>query len=86
LFERLFELLFKYRPVVFEQGELAFGASWPVALVVAVGAAAAAVAVAGYLRPAGESRRAWLLVGLRVAVLGLVLVALLRPVLVVKAV
>jgi len=86
LFERLFELLFKYRPVVFEQGELAFGASWPVALVVAAGAAAAAVAVAGYLRPAGESRRAWLLVGLRVAVLGLILVALLRPVLVIKAV
>ena len=86
MFERLFELLFKYRPVVFEQGEFAFGASWPVAIVVAVGAAAAVVVVAGYVRPARASRRAWVLVGLRVAALGLMLVALLRPVLVVKAV
>ena len=83
MFERLFELLFKYRPVVFEQGDFALGASWPAAL---LAVAVAAVAAAGYLRPAGESRRAWLLVALRVAALGLMLVALLRPVLVVKAV
>ena len=86
MFERLFELLFKYHPVVFEQGDFAFGASWPGALVAVVAAAAAAVAVGGYLRPTGESRRAWLLVALRVAALALMLVALLRPVLVVKAV
>lgn len=86
MFERLFELLFKYRPVVFEQGEFALGASWPVALIVGLGAAAAGVAVAGYRRPAGESRRAWVLVGLRLTTLGLILLALLRPVLVVRAV
>jgi len=86
VFERLFELLFKYRPVVFQQGEFAFGASWPVALIVVLGAAAAGVAVAGYLRPSGESRRAWVLVALRLAALGVILLALLRPVLVVKAV
>ena len=39
MLERLFELAFKYRPVVFEQGELAFSPPWPLSVVLLAGLA-----------------------------------------------
>jgi len=54
--ESLFEFLFKYRPVLFERGELAFGGGWPVVLAVAVAAVAALPSALGYLRPASARR------------------------------
>jgi uncharacterized membrane protein len=88
LVERLFELLFKYRPVVFEQGELAFGPPWPALVAVIAVIAAGVVVVWTYRRvrvPASVWRRA-LLLGLRIATLALILFCLLAPVLIVRTV
>jgi uncharacterized membrane protein len=49
--ERVFELLFKYRPVAFERGELVFAPPWPLAAVLAVGGLVLAAGIAGYVRP-----------------------------------
>jgi hypothetical protein len=49
-FENLFEFLFKYRPLLFERGELSFGVSWPV---IVLGIAAVVVAVPTALRYRG---------------------------------
>jgi len=87
LFDRFVELVFKYRPVVFEQGELGFSPPWPAAIAVLAVLAAMSIAVWAYLRPGraqGRSRTA--LLTLRLSALLLFLFALLRPVLVVRAV
>jgi uncharacterized membrane protein len=87
LFDRLVELVFKYRPVVFEQGELGFSPPWPAAIAVLAVLAAMGVAVWIYVRPGqarGWSRAA--LLTLRLFALAVFLFALLRPVLVVRAV
>lgn len=87
MFDSLFQLLFQYRPVVFSQGELRF-AAWSGSYVAAlVATAAVAVAIASY-RTTGRKlgpRDRVVLTGLRVALLGLVVFCLFRPVLVVKA-
>ena len=79
--ESLFELLFKYRPFLFQQGELAFTA--PPGWLLVAGAAVAVASVATYLRARGRSggRERALLAGLRLALLALVLALLSRPVL-----
>ena len=87
MFESFIELVFKYRPVVFEQGELGFSPPWPAAVAVMAVLAAMGAAVWVYLRPGrthGWSRTA--LLGLRLAALAVLLFALLRPVLVVRTV
>ncbi len=84
--ERLFELLFKYRPVVFEQGALALGASWPMVAAAIAGAVVAAAVIVAYARIAGGGRLAVGLAALRVGALALLVVALLRPVLIVRTV
>ena len=89
MLERLFALAFKFRPVIFGQGELAFNAPWPALIPALLALAAAAVAVWSYRRqpaPGGSARRRVALVGLRLAAVSLVLVCLLRPVLVLHAV
>jgi uncharacterized membrane protein len=82
----VFELLFKYRPVVFERGHLVFSAPRIVSLVVLVLAAAGVVILWRYRTVGGRASfrtRVGLLI-LRAAVLALVLVALLRPALLVS--
>jgi uncharacterized membrane protein len=88
MFESLFEFLFKYRPLLFEEGDLAFR---PTA---ATFVAAAAVVVVGvvtlrtYQRVRANSRpvdRA-VLTGIRFAILALLLLCLFRPVLVLSRV
>jgi uncharacterized membrane protein len=85
--DRLVELVFKYRPVVFEQGELGFSPPWPAAIAVIAVLAAMGAAVWVYsrsARTAGWPRAA--LLALRLSALAVLLFALLRPVLVVRTV
>jgi uncharacterized membrane protein len=87
VFERVIELVFKYRPVVFEQGELGFSPPWPAAIAVVAVLAAMGAAVWVYRRPSrtpGWSRAA--LLALRLSALAVFLFALLRPVLVVRTI
>ena len=87
MLDRLFELVFTYRPVVFQQGELGFSPPWPAAVAVVAVLAAMGAAVWVYLRAArtpGWSRAA--LLALRLSALAVFLFALLRPVLVVRTV
>lgn len=84
--ESLFELLFKYRPLLFERGELAFTlpAGWLVAAAVGIGI----LAVLSYVR--ARARAGWgsrvVLAGIRLGLLALVLLLLARPVLLVPSV
>lgn len=86
--ESLFEFLFKYRPLVFEKGSLAFSAPWPVYIAVLVGAAVAALAIWTYTGARGRSRPRdrTVLASLRLAILGLIVFCLFRPVLVISTV
>lgn len=82
----LVELLFKYRPVVFDRGEFGFGAGRPAVLVVLGLGLLGAGVLWSYRRIGGRTtpRGRVLLIALRGAALALLLVLLLRPVLVVS--
>jgi uncharacterized membrane protein len=86
-FESLFAALFKYRPAVFEKGELAIGATASIWLIVGAGLLIGAPAVLSYVRARGKAgRRDRIVLGvLRGAALVLLLVCLLRPRLLVSA-
>lgn len=87
MFEQVFALLFKYRPVVFAQGDLAFSPPWPVWLVVGVALAAAVAILLASRRLSAAGRRARVvLVALRLGVVAVLLLCLLRPVLIVRTV
>ena len=88
MFESLFELLFKYRPLMFEQGDFAFRASWVGYLAVLAAAAAGFLTLRTYAQVRGNSRpldRAVLAV-MRISALALLAFCLLRPVLVLSSV
>lgn len=87
-FENVFEFLFKYRPLLYERGELSFGVSWPVII---AGVAAVVVAVPTLLRyrdvrGKSTSRDRTILTVLRTAALLIVLFCLFRPSLVLSTV
>lgn len=86
--ESLFEFLFKYRPLLFERGDLAFTTPWPVYIVVLAASAAGALAIWTYVGAKGRSRPAdrLVLASLRFAILGLIVFCLFRPVLVISTV
>src|SRR3712207_159968 len=86
-FESLFAALFKYRPAVFEKGELAVGAPASTWLILGVGLLIGVPAVLTYARAQGKGgRRDRIVLGaLRGAALALLLVCLLRPRLLVSA-
>ena len=89
LLERLFGLAFKYRPVIFAQGDLAFSPPWPSMLAVLAALAAATLAVWSYRRrsvPGTSTRARLVLLGLRLATTAVFLLCLLRPVLVLRAI
>jgi uncharacterized membrane protein len=85
-FESIFEFLFKYRPIVYERGEFAFGSSWSGWLLLLVGLLVAAPVIWMYTRARGRSttRDRIVLVGIRALVFVVVLFCLLRPTLLVK--
>src|SRR5947207_2359833 len=73
MLEGLFQFLFKYRPLVFEQGDFVLGASRPMRLVILAAAVAAAYALFTYRRVGRtEPRDRLVLAGLPLA--GLVMV------------
>ena len=90
LLERLFGLVFKYRPVIYAQGELAFSPPWPAIVVVAAAVVAGARRRVGLpprpARPEPRRGRARRCSAIRLSTVALLLVCLLRPVLVVRAV
>jgi hypothetical protein len=83
VFGALFEFLFKYRPTVFEQGDLTLGAPVSVILIVVIGAAIAVPALLTYFRVKGKSspRDRRILTALRIATLIVVAACLFRPML-----
>jgi uncharacterized membrane protein len=85
--ESVFQLLFNYRPVLFQQGEFRLIPSTGsyVAAVLVIAAIAATVATYRAARVKGRPRDRVVLMSLRIAALGLVLFCLFRPVLVVRA-
>lgn len=87
MLESVFSFFFKYRPLLYSQGQIAFGATQSVVVASLVAAAAIAVALWTYWRVKGDStpRDRIVLALLRVATLAVLLLCLLRPVLVVKS-
>ena len=83
----VFQLLFKYRPAVFAEGDLAFGVAGPVAigLAVAVAAVGAAMLTYRFVGAASTRRDRLVLVLLRGATLMLVAVCLFRPMLLISS-
>lgn len=88
MLDSLFAFLFKYRPVVFENGELAFRAPWPAWGTVLLVAGGGALAAVSYLRLRGRlrGRDRVVLAALRFAALVVLVFCLARPVLVVAVV
>lgn len=85
MFQSLFEFLFKYQPLVFEQGRFVFEATRSMWVATAVAAAAALYVLWTYQGLAAVRGRArWVLLALRTGVFLVVLFALLRPALLLK--
>ena len=87
MFESLFRFLFKYPLLVFQQGDLSWGVSRAVMLAILVGAGIALAALLTYKRTGGDQpfRDRAVLIGLRIAVLALLVICLFRPTLILKA-
>ena len=88
MFESLFEFLFKYRPLLFEQGDFTFIAPWTsyVALVAVLAAGIVTAVTYARVKAKSQPRDQWILTGLRLGVLGVLLFCLFRPILVVSTV
>lgn len=86
-FESVFQFLFKYRPILFERGEIGFNAPNLVLVLLVVLGIAAVPAVWTYRSVKGNSRLVdrVVLSALRVAVLAVLLFALARPVLIISS-
>ncbi len=84
----LFEFLFKYRPVVFQQGDFSLGVAGPVAVGAIVAGLIGVLALLTYMGVRGKTRPLDRLVlgGLRFAGLAVLAFCLLRPALVVSTV
>src|SRR5690606_4222887 len=82
--ERIFSFLFKYRPLLFEEGDLVLAAPWPLLVTLLVVGAVAAVGIFTYTRASGRASTAerGVMVGLRLAALLVLLFCLFQPALV----
>ena len=87
-FDSVFAFLFKYRPVLFEQGNVVFRSPVAMQILLALALAATIAAAWTYGRARGKStgRERGFLFGMRVTVLALLTFALLRPTLVLSTV
>src|ERR1700754_24856 len=81
--ESVFAFLFKYRPEVFEKGDLVFGTPSSVIFLLGLGALIGVPAVMTYAGVRGKSTRRdrWILSALRVASLIVLVLCLFRPML-----
>ncbi len=79
--ESIFSFFFKYRPLLFREGEIVFRTTWPVLLLVLVAGAAIALAGVSYARSRGKTdqRDRVVMALLRVGVFAVLFFALLRP-------
>jgi uncharacterized membrane protein len=86
--DAIFEFLFKYRGLVFEQGEFAFGAPASFRLWLGLAGLVAASAVATYTIARGKSTLTdrGIMASLRVALLGVLVYCLMQPTLVISTV
>lgn len=86
--DAIFQFLFKFRPEVFEQGDLVFGAPASVRLWLGMAGLLGASAVATYTIARGKSSVTdrGIMAGLRVALLGLLVFCLMQPTLVLSTV
>ncbi len=84
----LFEFLFKYRPVLFQEGELSFLSPWPVTMVAAAAVLLGVPAVLTYMLARGRSRRLdrWVLGALRAALFLVLFFIVMQPALVLTSV
>jgi uncharacterized membrane protein len=88
MFDALFQALFSYRPVVFQQGEFRFDLTGASFFAAGLAAVAAALAIFTYRRvqvTQGRPRDRVILTAIRLAVLAILLFCLFRPTLVVRA-
>jgi uncharacterized membrane protein len=85
--ESAFQLLFKYRPAVFAEGDLVFGVGGPLAIAIVFAATVLGAAIFTYGRVGAHSspRDRVVLAALRVAVLVVVVACLFRPMLLLSA-
>ncbi len=85
--ESIFTFLFKYRPLLFREGEVVLRTPWPVLLLLGVVGVGVVVAVASYRRPRGKAElRDRVIMGLlRVAAFAVLFFALLQPTLVLSS-
>ncbi len=83
----LFEALFKYRALLFQEGELTFATPWPMALLLLGAAAVAVFAVATYGSARGRSSAGdrTVLATLRLAALGVLTFCLMQPTLILSS-
>jgi len=86
--DAIFEFLFKYRSLVFEQGDFAFGAPSSMRLWLGLAGLVAASAVATYTIARGKSSLTdrGIMASLRVALLGVLIYCLMQPTLVISTV
>jgi uncharacterized membrane protein len=87
VFDRLFQFLFKYPAVVFEQGDFSLAASRSTMLAVATLAAVALAALVTYrgITGPGSRRDRLVLIAARVGVIGVLVFCLFRPTLILRA-
>ena len=88
MLESLFEFFFKYRPLIFQQGDFALRASWLGYLALGVAGVAAVLTLRTYAGVRGNSRPVdrTVLTAIRIAALAVLCFCLLRPVLVLSSV
>ena len=88
MFESFFELLFKYRPLMFEEGEFAFRASWTGGLAVVAIIVAGIATWRSYRQVRGNSQPVdrGVLTAVRLGALVVLTFCLMRPVLILSSV
>ena len=88
MFDALFEFFFKYRPLIYEQGDVAFRASWAGGLAVVAAVAAGALTFRTYAQVRGNSQPLdrSVLTAIRLAALAVLVFCLMQPVLVLSSV
>jgi uncharacterized membrane protein len=86
--DRLFEALFKYRPLLFQQGDVTFATPWPLALLLLGAGAVAVAAVVSYGGAGGKATpgERTVLATVRLAALGILTFCLLQPTLILSSV